>query len=118
MGTHLRDFLLYIVLAHLTMHKVFVLILVCAVCSCSCFPWPICSPKERRVLQEHCLDNLPSGKFTLSNITILKCQHTWDEELGKPGVFFKYLRHGIRDHCTCTVEYTPYGPKQTSNPAC
>merc|ERR1712038_8674 len=119
MGTYLLDFLLYGASTHLNMQKVFALVLVCAAV---CYSEYIdsgrrCSSQNKDILQKHCLDNLPYGKSTLNDITILKCDPI-STEGGRPGVFFKYLRHGMRDHCTCTVIATPDGLKQISNPAC
>merc|ERR1712224_303179 len=70
-----------------------------------------CEPDQVQLLQEHCLNKL-KPKWSLDNVTVLKCIPTVLAE--GTSHFFKYLRHGIRDHCTCHVLETADGAEQTA----
>merc|ERR1711988_694654 len=81
-------------------------------CACVAVSHARCN---KDILQEHCLDKL-KPKWSLDNVKILGCFQAKDEEGTKH--FFKYIRLGPRDHCTCSVMVTSEGIEQFHDAFC
>merc|ERR1712241_1526149 len=77
-------------------------------CACVALSYAGCN---KDLLQEHCLNKL-KPKWSLDNVTVIRCFSAKDEEGTKH--FYKYLRLGPRDHCTCSVLVNSEGAKQTN----
>merc|ERR1712004_945080 len=71
-----------------------------------------CNPVQNALLQKHCLNKL-KPKWSIDNVTVLKCASQPFLAEGTSH-YFKYLRHGIRDHCICHVLEHPEETKQTA----